>query len=151
MRDTTREPDQRNNVRYAETPNTISLELEQDTGAIAFQHAFYRKYSTLYYSLSEKEKSSNMKIRMLLKNDLYVDITRDELDLYLSKYRQIYKSFFVLKNHISNKGMNSFDAQFNFENYLHVNKVYSEHMYLGSDPFQIKWIGNHNTIVDTNS
>jgi hypothetical protein len=92
-----------------------------------------------------------MKIRMLLKNDLYVDITRDELDLYLSKYRQIYKSFFVLKNHISNKGMNSFDAQFNFENYLHVNKVYSEHMFLGSDPFQIKWIGNHNTIVDTNS
>jgi len=44
--------------------NCISLELEQDTGLIAFQQAFYKKYSIIYYSVSEKEKASMLKIRM---------------------------------------------------------------------------------------
>lgn len=128
--------------------NCISLELEQDTGLIAFQQAFYKKYSIIYYSVSEKEKASMLKIRMLIKEKEYIDITRDELDLSTSKFRNIYKSFFALKTHLELSEMKNFDFNFNFENFMYINKMIPEYLYLDQEEFCVKWISSNRTVTD---
>lgn len=116
--------------------------MEQDTGAIAFQQAFYRKYSALFFSINEKDKSSCLKIRMLIKDKEYVDMTRDELDSAMTKFRAIYRSFFSLKSHLEPSEMKNFDANFNFENFLYINKLIPEYLNLDTEDFTIKWLSS---------
>ena len=94
----------------------------------------------LFYSLNEAEKAKKLKVKMKINEDEYVYITREELDNSITHFRAIYKSFFALKTFIDPTEVNSFDRQYNINNYFLLNKAYPEVLYVEKDPYSLVWV-----------
>lgn len=131
-----------------DTKTMAKIELEKDTGMIIFMQNFYKKYCVLFHSLNEAEKARKLKVKMKINEDEYVYITREELDRSITHFRAIYKSFFSLKTFIDPTEVNSFDRQYNINNYFLLNKAYPEVLVIEKDPFNLVWVLDEEGKID---
>ena len=102
----------------------------------------------MYHSVDEESKAANMRIRMKLNRDNFVSITRDELDIAVSHFRSIYKSFFGLKTYVDRHEIENFDSSYNINNFFMLNKTYPDTLIVKRNPFNLLWSDETGEHVD---
>lgn len=121
-----------------------NVSFEIDFGSINFQTKFFTKYVMMRhrdYHL-EGDKSRNLVIKMSLVKQHTIDLTREKLDNFLSKFRVIYKSFNEVRSFLSDLAIKTFEERFDFEIFLAIEDEYQESIEFDtlSTPFRIKWM-----------
>lgn len=110
------------------------FDLERDSDLQTFIKDFYMRYTMTYYSDNEKDKASKLKIKVKVDDIRSITLTRNELDDYISSYRNIYKSFCNLRTFMLKPEVTAFDNCYSMTNYHLLNMRYPRKLMIKRHP-----------------
>ena len=115
--------------------------MERDLELVKFVSNFYDRYSIMFFSENEKEKAEKLKIRVKVDDSTILHLTRNELDDYVTAYRQIYKSFCNIRTFMHPPEIASFDDSYCLSNFNKINKSFSLKLALTKTPkLSVSWV-----------
>lgn len=133
---------------------TVQFDLERDKELYVFINEFYKRYTMLYYSDSEKEKAAKLKVKVKIQEQKTLSFTRNEFDDYITSFRNVYKSYCNLRTFIGKDEIHTFDSIYSLKTFHLLNIRYSKKLSVNRIPaFTLHWLSPSGTsmIVDSPS
>lgn len=130
-------------INVFDTTPGQNFELDIDYGIQEFQKKFYAKFVALREpdELNEMSKIERFKVRVSIKDDLHVFITRRQMDHLLHKFKRVHLASLRLRNFLTHKAISFFYKVFNFDDFLILNSCFPMELLIldTGDSFDVKW------------